>query len=233
MCLQFSFKPLEPLLEPLDLSLRPDQRLPVCKEEVSSEQQERNSGLFQEEPHGPQVKDGENREMGSLVCTSNEMEKQADAEDCGALQPRSDDHIHLLKNVTMNPDEWEENRQLELEQIAKSCPNLRKRMSDFEELRPFKKAKTMKIKIVKKNKTKKIQRVKKNKIYKITLIPVKCTICGKSVHDMNSHMEIHTGTKYFRYRCRICAEGFQHKADYWPHMIKCMHCFHGTLYTGI
>ena len=215
MCQEVSF-------EPLDLSLCPesDQHLPVSKE-VFSEQQE--------EPQGPQVKDEEIRETESLVCTSTEMEKQA--EDREASQPRSDDKFLFSQNNIMNPDEWEENRQV---QVALNALKSRKRknlngqtkpLSCFKELKSSRKSQTLKIEIVKKN--------KKQKRYKISMIPVSCTVCGKRVYDMNTHMEIHTGRKYFRYRCRICAEGFQHKEDYWPHLLKCMHCFHGALYIGV
>ena len=106
------------------------------------------------------------------------MEKQANAEDCacGAFQQRADDFI---QNNIMNPDEWEENRQLQLEQKAKSCPTLRKKLSHFEEARSSERSQqTLKIQIVKR-KYKKI--------------------------------------------CRICAEGFQHKAEYWAHVLECMH----------
>lgn len=67
-------------------------------EEVSSEQHERNYNLSGE----PQ---------GLHVCTPIEMEKQPDADVCGALQQSGD----FLQNIIMNPDEWEENRQRQLE----------------------------------------------------------------------------------------------------------------------
>ena len=221
----------EASFEPLDLTLGLDQHLAVCKEEVSSEQQEITSSLVQDEPQRPQVKDEENRETESLVSASNEMEKQADVEDSGASQPTSDDQLLFSRNNIMNYDEWEEARQVQatlnaLKSRRRNNVNgqtpLSSKLSYFQELKSSKQSKSMKIEIVKKNK----------KRYKISIIPVSCTVCGKSVYDMNTHMEIHTGRKYFRYRCRICAEGFQHKADYYPHYLKCMHCFHGKLYTG-
>ena len=173
-------------------------------EEVSSEQQEKNPSLLQEEPHLPQS-----------ASTPSEMGKQADVEDSEASKMTNNDQFLFSRNNIMNQDEWEEARDV---QAA-----LNNKMSYYQELKSANRAKPMIIQIAKKSKKRK----------RMSKIPVSCTICGKSVYDMNTHMESHTGRKYFPYRCRICAEGFKLKSEYWPHYLKCIHCFHGKLYTGI
>ena len=133
------------------------------------------------------------------------MGKQADVEDSEASKMTNNDQFLFSRNNIMNQDEWEEARDV---QAA-----LNNKMSYYQELKSANRAKPMIIQIAKKSK-------KRKRI-------------SKSVYDVNTHMESHTGRKYFPYRCRICAEGFKHRSEYWPHYLKCMHCFHGKLYTGI
>ena len=202
--------------EPLDLSQGLEQHVPVCKEEVSSGQQELNPS--------PQVNDEDE------ASSSIEMEKQKDVDDCGASELNSDDQLLFSSNNIMNYDQWEEAREV---QAALSALKSRKRDNLEGQMLPLSNKLSYQELKPKQIKPMKIQLKKSKRRYKISIIPVSCTVCGKSVYDMNTHMEIHTGRKYFRYRCRICGEGFKHKGDYWPHYLKCIHCFHGTLYTGL
>ena len=113
--------------------------LPVCKEELFPEHQERSPSL--EEPQPPQIKeeqeellqeeadgstltllavksegDDENRETEAVASTSTEhMKTQADVEDCGTSQPTSGDQLlspHCSQSdVTEDRDEQEEARE--------------------------------------------------------------------------------------------------------------------------
>ena len=190
----------------------PEQHLPVCKEAFFSEEQERNSGLAQGEPQGPQVKDKENRE--------NDMDAE---EDSGASQPTSDDQLLFSGNIMMNYAKWGETRGVrealnELKSRKRwNTKPLGKTRSYFQEVKSS----------IKRSKSKKGQTVKKRKGHKISTIPVSCRVGGESVRDMKST------TASRRYKCRICFRAFKHRAEYFPHLLKCIHCLHGKLYTGI
>ena len=112
--------------------------VPVCKEEVSPKE-ERSSGLVQEEPQPPQIKEEQEEllerpekaagltltllavkseddgETEPVASTSTEhMKTQADVEDCGTSQPPSDDQLlssHCSESDTEDSDEWEEKRE--------------------------------------------------------------------------------------------------------------------------
>ena len=194
----------------------------VCKEEVSPER-ERSSGLLQEEPEPPHIKeeheellqrpeepdgstltlpavksedDDESRDTEPLASTSTDhMKTQADVEDCGTSQPTSDDQLLSLHCSESDTEDSDEWEDSRRDQPA---------------LNTLKPCKTQHVG----GKQKWFQDLKSSKqsdsmgshTGKTTF---SCTECGKMFNyktHLKTHAMIHTGEK--PYSCTVCGKGF-------------------------
>ena len=167
-----------------------------CKENISTEQQEKNYCLVKEEPEPPPIKeerqellqrpeggltamksehDGEKRETEPVASTSTQhMKTLCDAEHCGTPQPTGDDQLHsshCSESNTEDSDEWEETKE------GHSASSQLKSQTT--------------------------QHVEGH------------TLSKKLPQDLNSSKQTHTGKE--RFTCTHCGEMFNHKGDFKRH----------------
>ena len=189
---------------PILVASQDSQHIPVSKEELSSEQQERrrSPGVVQEQPQPPQINLDENREEHPL----QPMETQDDVGDCGASAPKS---RNLSKRVAQR-------KALKRKNVEEQTSPLSNETSDSQD--PLESS----------EQPPEVQPKKKGGggrkgwgYYKIE--PIFCQVCREDVYDdMDRHRdEVHLGRKYYRIRCIYCDEGFHYKTKYYNHLKNC------------
>ena len=213
--------------------------LPVCKEEVSPEE-ERSSSLVQEEPEPPHIKeeqeellqrpeevdgpmltllavksegdDGENRDTEPVASTSTEhMKTQADVEDCGTSHPTSDDQ--LLSSHCSESDITEDSDEWEPSVDQSPLNTLKSHKTQHVEGQRLSLSNKMSQDLKSSKETHSMQSHTGKKRFS-------CTVCCKMFNrkgNLKMHMRTHTGEKPFT--CTVCNKGFCKKCDLKRHMM--------------
>ncbi|XP_030266683.1 zinc finger and SCAN domain-containing protein 2-like [Sparus aurata] len=220
-------KLLDEILTPEVKQRRADvQRLSVSKEEVSPEQQKWSSSLDQEEPEPPHIKeeqeelwtnqereqlrglsevkeeeDEEKPESSQLQQRQTEqMETEADGEDCGGPEPaRNSDPDSLVNQVC---EKSSNSPEPETEVSDDECEESREAPSGLNSVDVA-------------ESEAKCESVKKSFV---------CCECGRKFGRKDSlrrHMRFHTGEK--PYSCSVCGKRFSQR----PNLIRHMRCHSG------